>query len=379
MYCISISHKTSNVNIRKRLAFSEETQAAFLKKLYLSDFVSECLILCTCNRTEVYFCGEQQAVKVAESLLSNFSSTENNELKKYTYLFYGEKAVLHLFNVACGIESMVIGEDEILGQLKRSYAFATECGTVGYELNMSVQAAVACAKKIKTETVLSKTSVSVATLASNEAARFKKDNANVLVIGASGKVGSTVVKNLLSHKNLNVIVTLRSHGHDSAKTGTNAEIIDYAKRYEAFDRADCIISATSGPHYTVTSFDAKRSITVQKPRLFIDLAVPPDIDENVAGLEGARLINIDYIKNLADENNRLKLSSVESAKKIIFDESEVLKKDMAFHNFLPYMEKVKSSMPSDFSEKVIYKLKSEVSADDFTKILEIFKEYGENV
>mgnify|MGYP000755392017 FL=1 len=273
---------------------------------------------------------------------------------------------------------MVIGEDEILGQLKRAYAFAKDNGTVAYELNMCVQAAVACAKKIKTETAISKTSVSVATLASNEAAKFKDGELNVLVIGATGKVGSTVVKNLLSHKGISVTVTSRKHKAETVFENTGANVIDYDERYKAFDFADCVISATSGPHYTVTYYDLKNNIKTEKSRLFIDLAVPPDIDENVPKISGARLINIDCIKQLANENNALKLDSVESAKEIIFEEIEVLKKDLAFHEFLPCMQSVKNAMPSDFSEKFIYKLKSDVSAEEFARILEIYRKCGEN-
>ena len=260
MYCLSVSHKTSNVVVRKKLAFPDEQKKTFLDELYYFENISECLILCTCNRTEVYFCGDESSVKTVETVLSDFSGIDFDELKKYICLFYGDRALLHLFRVAGGIESMVIGEDEILGQLKRAYAFAKDNGTVAYELNMCVQAAVACAKKIKTETAISKTSVSVATLASNEAAKFKDGELNVLVIGATGKVGSTVVKNLLSHKGISVTVTSRKHKAETVFENTGANVIDYDERYKAFDFADCVISATSGPHYTVTYYDLKKNI-----------------------------------------------------------------------------------------------------------------------
>lgn len=378
MYCISISHKTSNVFVRKKLVFSDEQKKSFLDGLFYSENISECLILCTCNRTEVYFCGDETSVKSVETALSDFSQIDFDEFKKYICLFYGDKALFHLFRVAGGIESMVIGEDEILGQLKRAYAFAKDNGTVSYELNMCIQAAVACAKKIKTETALSKTSVSVATLAANEASKFRNGEMNAIVIGATGKVGSTVVKNLLSHKGVNVTVTSRKHNSEAVFENTDVNVIDYNERYEALDTADCVISATSGPHYTITYYDLKSNIKSQKPRLFVDLAVPPDIDENVEKINGAKLINIDCIKQLARENNARKLDSIESAKEIISDEIETLKKDLAFHEFLPCMQSVKNAMPSDFSEKFIYKLKSDVSADEFEKILEIYRKCGEN-
>lgn len=114
--------------------------------------VSECVILCTCNRTELYFCGNKDSVSVAENLLSDYSGIECDLLRKHLCLFYSDKAVLHLFRVVSGIESMVNGEDEILGQVRLAYNKAKDAGMIGYELNMTFQSAMACAKKIKTQT-----------------------------------------------------------------------------------------------------------------------------------------------------------------------------------------------------------------------------------
>lgn len=141
------------------------------------------------------------------------------------------------------------------------------------------------------------------------------------------------MKNLLSHKGISVTVTSRKHKAETVFENTGANVIDYDERYKAFDFADCVISATSGPHYTVTYYDLKNNIKTEKSRLFIDLAVPPDIDENIPKISGTRLINIDCIKQLANENSALKLDSVESAKEIIFEEIEVLKKTLPFTNF----------------------------------------------
>lgn len=332
MYCISVNYKNSDVNIRKKLAFSENVQKEFLTELINGKTVSECVILCTCNRTELYFCGNEDSLNTVQNLLSNYSGIECDLLKKHLYLFYSDKAVMHLFRVVSGIESMVIGEDEILGQIKLAYTKAKDLGMTGCELNMIFQSAMACAKKIKTQTALSKTSVSTATLAGNEIAHFK-DRVNVLVIGATGKIGTTLVKNLLSHKNVNIIATSRKRSAESVQSRASITVADYADRYKYIDDADCVVSATASPHYTVTYYDLKKNIKTDKPRLFIDLAVPPDIDGSVAEIKGLKLIGIDYFEKLAKNNNELKLDSVESAKEIIKEESDVLKKDIAFHFF----------------------------------------------
>lgn len=378
MYCISVNYKNSDVNIRKKLAFSENVQKEFLTEIINGKTVSECVILCTCNRTELYFCGNEDSLNTVQNLLSNYSGIECDLLKKHLYLFYSDKAVMHLFRVVSGIESMVIGEDEILGQIKLAYTMAKDLGMTGYELNMTFQSAMACAKKIKTQTALSKTSVSTATLAGNEIAHFK-DRVNVLVIGATGKIGTTLVKNLLSHKNVNIIATSRKHSAESVQTKANITIANYADRYSYMDSADCVVSATASPHYTVTYYDLKKNIKTDKPRLFIDLAVPPDIDSSVAEIKGLKLIGIDYFENLAKNNNELKLDSVESAKEIIKEESDVLKKDIAFHFFLPHMESVKNKLSENSLEEILYKFKAELPSEEFIKILDAFKSCGEKI
>lgn len=378
MYCISVNYKNSDVNIRKKLAFSENVQKEFLTELINGKTVSECVILCTCNRTELYFCGNEDSINIVQNLLSNYSGIECDLLKKHLYLFYSDKAVMHLFRVVSGIESMVIGEDEILGQIKLAYTMAKDLGMTGYELNMTFQSAMACAKKIKTQTALSKTSVSTATLAGNEIAHFK-DKVNVLVIGATGKIGTVLVKNLLSHKNVSVIATSRKHSAESVQTKANITIADYADRYSYMDSADCVVSATASPHYTVTYYDLKKNIKTDKPRLFIDLAVPPDIDSSVAEIKGLKLIGIDYFEKLAKNNNELKLDSVESAKEIIKEESDVLKKDIAFHFFLPHIESVKNKLSENSLEEILYKFKAELPSEEFIKILDAFKSCGEKI
>ncbi len=160
---------------------------------------------------------------------------------------------------------------------------------------MIFQGAIACAKKIKTETELSKTSVSTATLAAKEAAHYK-DNVRVMLLGASGEIGSLVLKNLLSYKNVTVLATARSHRNalEYISDDPKLELIPYEKRYERIGECDCIISATSSPHYTVTA----DMLSDNENKLFIDLAVPRDIDPAVEKLAGARLIDMDFLRSL---------------------------------------------------------------------------------
>ena len=380
MFCISINYKKADLNFRKNFAFTPDIQQEILSVLTNENDISQCVLLCTCNRTELYFCGNDSSYSTAEKILAKYGNINIENLIPYIMSFDGENAISHLFRVAGGIDSMVIGEDEILGQTKNAYAFAKQCGTTGYEINMIFQSAVTCAKKIKTQTMLSKTSVSTATLAANEAARLGKDK-TVLVIGATGKIGSTVLKNLVSHKNLNVIATSRHHGSDLNLTenDSNISIVNYDRRYEYMDIADCIISATSSPHYTVTAYDMKKNVKNNKNRLFIDLAVPSDIDKSIVNIDGVRLIDIDYFEQLARKNNLEKAESVTSAKNIISEEIDTLKKDLMFHDFLPFVENLKSYISNNSSETVLYKLKSSLNAEQFSAVLDVLRNCAEQV
>ena len=379
MYCLSINYKNAGVEIRKNFAFPGDIQEKILCRLTCLEGIPQCVILCTCNRTELYFCGRESDVDSVVNVLAEYGHVSSDELLKNLLFYYDDKAVQHLFMVASGIESMVIGEDEILGQTKNAYLFAKERGAVGYDLNVIFQAAIACAKKIKTETLLSKTSVSTATIAASTAARIG-DNVNALVIGSSGKIGSTVVKNLASYKNIRITVTQRVHKADFGYKYHNvAEVIDYNNRYDYIRKADCIISATSGPHYTVTKYDLdSRGINV-RGKIFIDLAVPPDIDKALASLSEVEVIDIDYFKEIALKNNMLKKDGVEAAKGIIEEEIDTLKKDLAFHDFLPYMPGVKKSIQTVPLEEIIYKMKADTPAGVFEEVLKVYKELGRQV
>ncbi len=371
MHCISISYRTADIHIREKLAFSASVQQKMLKRFCSDGTVSQCVILCTCNRTEVYFSGDSELIL---SVLAEQSNIPESQLLPYVRSYQGKNAICHLFRVASGMHSMVIGEDEILGQTKQAYQNACACQTVGYELHRIFQAAIACAKKIKTETALSKSSVSTATLAANEAAKLGK-SVHVLMIGATGKIGIVTLKNLLSHKNISVTATRRRHSADFQILSDKINMIDYAERYQMMAYADCIISATTSPHYTITFHDLQ-NLSIRKPKLFIDLAVPPDIDSRIAQIPGIQYIGIDYFEKLAEAHNLLKISSAEEAKEMIEQEMDILMKDLLFHEFLPYAGAVRNALQQK-PDAMLYQLKSGLNAEQFSAVLDIFKKAGD--
>ena len=358
MKAISISYRNADVSVRERFAFDESGYSDITEKLGKS------VILCTCNRTELYFTG--RPVREAVKFLAEISGMDN--ITEYIRIYEDVKAMRHLFRVACGIDSMVIGEDEILRQVKEAYAEACKRESTDFTLNTVFQAAVACAKRIKTETALSVTPVSAATIAANEAAHLG-DNVNVLMIGASGKIGSATLKNLLPHKNVHITQTARSHTAGDVHFD-NVRTVPYDRRYEFMDEADCIISATSSPHFTVTAKKLAAALKTAKPRLFIDLAVPPDIERSDAAA-GARFIGIDDIGALAKHNNELKMSAAEQAEFIINEEIDELQKKLAFHAFLPKLDTARKAASELSFDGLLYKLRDRLNSEQFCAVLDV--------
>ena len=376
LYCISVNYKKADVSFREKLAFSEEVQHALADKAVENEHITGCVLLCTCNRTELYFSGAPCAISAAKALLSEFGGVSEGELAPVLMIFSEDAAVRHLFKVACGIESMVMGEDEILGQTKNAFRTAMERSCTSYELNMIFQHAIACAKRIKTETTLSGIPVSTATLAANAAADFG-GQVSVLVIGASGKIGSSTVKNLLAHKNVRVSATRRSCGGEVLFSPEDVHIVGYSDRYYAVNGADVIISATGSPHYTITKNRLEESVTDKKKRLFIDLAVPHDIEEAVADIPWASLLDIDHFGELARKNNRVKMSGAQAAAAIIEKETDELKKELLIRDFLPEAEHIGKKLVEVPFEKLLFRLKAELDHKELSHVLKILEELGE--
>lgn len=369
MECISISYKTAEAGERARFSFSREAAELFLKKLKDQTFIEQCVLLSTCNRTEIYVQGEQNCFGQLEELLSAAAGMDVETVRVLVRCYQGKKAVRHLFLVTCGMDSMVIGEDEILGQVRTAYMRSVQAELTGYELNTVFQAALACAKRIKTETKLSKTSVSVATLAAGEVFRIPASPKTVLLIGSSGQIGSIILKNLLSRGDIRVIATTRTHQGLYQDGSGQVQNVDYQRRYDYMEEADVIISATSSPHYTVTAKKAQEAMRTPKERLFLDVSVPADIDEKIGRAEHCRLISIDDFKKLAEKNNELKKQAVLDAQEILAQETETLYKALCFHGAAHKLEAWKAKYAEYSFEKLLFKLRDELDSASFEAVL----------
>lgn len=369
MECISISHKTASSGEREKFYIPKDRVGDFLQKIRAVKGVEQCVLLSTCNRTEVYVQGEENRFRELEEALSAVSGSDAEQIRNLARRYQGRRALHHLFRVVCGMESMVIGEDEILGQTRDAYTAAKEAGYTGYELNSAFQAALACAKRVKTETMLSKTAVSVATLAASEVAHLPLPYKTVLLMGGSGQMGGIILKNLLSQKNVRLIATVRSHNGICQTGGAQVEHVDYQNRYAALEEADVIISATASPHYTLTAGRVREAMRTPKERLFLDISMPPDLDAEIGNLAHCRLVALDDIRRLAEANNRLKQQAFADAEEILEEELERLCKVLAFHRFTGSDPHWKERYAGCSAEKLLYLLRDELDSGSFEKVL----------
>ena len=322
MKCIGINYKKVAIDKREKYSFSWDEQADISERLKNKGFKGA-VVLSTCNRSELYFTyeGENDDVAMAIEAISHIKKIPVDEIMENVYVYSGKKAINHLYYVAAGLDSMVLGEDEILRQVKESYLFALENGYSENQINMTFQGAFNCAKTIKTETLLSKTPVSYGTLAANEIEEFlkKEGGSIVLIVGITGKMGSILAKNLRSKGIRRIIGTRRRRmslfQQDCDNSESNAvEMIDFEDRYKYIGQADAIVSVTSSPHFTFVADKVKRAICGEKKRrLFIDMAVPHDIDSRVEHIDGCSYMDIDDFKSAAEKNSELKVLEADKA------------------------------------------------------------------
>ena len=370
MFALSFSHKTSTAKDRACFGLDEEKTELLFKRL-ASFGIRQAVWLFTCNRVELYAVGDAcQALEV----LCGFAGKNADEVKSKVLIFEGKSAVRHLFRVTGGFESMVVGEDEILGQVKKAYFFSKDRGFTDYELNTVFQSAIKDAKRIKTETLLSKSSVSVASLAASYCKSFLPGKKTVLVIGASGDTGRTAVKNLLSYGTDEFEIYAAVRRNPFFEKGVLS--VDYGRRYEYADKADIIISATKSPHFTVVKNEWQKKSRTEKPRLFVDLSAVHDIDPEMASLPDTKLITIDDFEKIARSNNEQKKNELPLAERILDSELDSLYKELSFHRFFSERRERLTNNPGFLG--FLYKFRDTSTSDEFDSFLGVMERAVKN-
>jgi glutamyl-tRNA reductase len=327
---IGLSHRSSPVTVRERFAFEERRLPSALKSLRESGAAAEAVILSTCNRVEIYAATPLDAPK-AFATLREFLLTSHDYREPLTNEIYSlsePQSIQHLFRVACGLDSMVLGETEILGQLKKAYDVALQNGHTGGRLNKAFQRAFNVAKHIRTETNIQRGSVSVASVAVELAERIFSDlkARNVLVLGA-GDTGEKTARALLSRGAQGIAVSNRSLEKAvtlAAELGGRA--VPFEDWLREFAQFDIVVSTTAAPHYILDRLKLEPAMKLRRnrPLLLVDIAVPRNIEPEVNFLENVYLYNIDDLQTMADGYLKQRQEEVARCEKFIREKAEAL-------------------------------------------------------
>ncbi|AEG59885.1 glutamyl-tRNA reductase [Desulforamulus ruminis] len=344
---IGVNHRTAPLEVREKLSFAEWAMSDSLKKLLACPGIDGCAILSTCNRTEIYIAPVELDTGMSSvwSFLSEKSGLDISEIKNYTFCHTLYDAIRHMFRVVAGLDSMILGETQILGQVKRAYEMALEAGSTNVVLNTFFQQAITTGKRIRTETGIDQNPVSIP-YAAVELARQNfgsLEGRSVLVIGA-GEMSELTVVNLVSNGVSSVIVSNRSYDRAVALAEKfNGTAIKFDRLFQYMHQTDIVISSTAAQHYIIKcqEMQAVMKERAGKPMMIIDIAVPRDIDPEVRKLAGVNLYDVDHLTHVVDANLEERRQAAVSAEGIIEEELDEFMKWLSTRFVVPTITALK--------------------------------------
>ncbi|MEO7038810.1 MAG: glutamyl-tRNA reductase, partial [Candidatus Elarobacter sp.] len=308
LVCLGLSHHTAPVDVRERHAFPPAKMGEALIALRDYSAVREALMLQTCGRLEIYAELEDYEAGVGQlkAFLSNFRHGDVGDMESYMYTLLGTQAIEHLFRVSTGIDSMLIGEAEILGQVKEAYVQAQRAHALGKTLHTLFRQALEAGKAARTHTAISGDSISIATAAVACAKRHVGDlgGKTVLLIGA-GKMGALAARRLKAEGATDIVVLNRSHrrAQDVAdELGSIARAAEMPGLVAALETADVVVTSTGASHFVLTPDNVAEAMLARpnRPLFIVDIAVPRDVDPEAAQITGVAVVDIDGLKGVVD-------------------------------------------------------------------------------
>ena len=321
LFALGINHQTASLSLREKVAFDPELLLETYKQLLAQDTVLKAVIVSTCNRSEIYCHLDGDNCQAVIDWLCSFHQVDINELTASLYCYQGKDAIQHLFRVASGLDSLVLGEPQILGQIKQAFATASQAKSVNKVINKWFQHSFTVAKRVRTETQIGANAISVAYAAVCLAQQIFSElpKSNVLLIGA-GETIELVGKYLVEHNVLNITIANRTLARAvqlvelfDAKAITLEEIPNHLAK------ADIIISSTASPLPIIGKGLVESALKTRRhqPMLFIDIAVPRDIEPEVGELSDAYLYSVDDLYGIIEENRKGRQKAALEAEQII--------------------------------------------------------------
>ncbi len=328
---VGLSHKTAPVEIRERLAVPESRLGEALTRLCAYNGIKEGLLLSTCNRVEVYAVVESVEVgynSVQEFLADTHLSLSSEQLTPHLYWHTGDRAISHLFRVASSLDSMIVGESQILGQLKDAFEVALTHKASGMILNKVAKKAISVAKRVRTETKIAEQAVSVSYAAVELAKKIFSNLADqtVLLVGA-GEMAKLAARHFLAHGVNQIRITTRNPQHAKELAERfNAVPIPFEQYHSEMAHADIILCSTGASNYLISAEHVQRAVRRRhnRPIFLIDISVPRNIDPAVRDIDNAFLFDIDDLKSRVEQNREERLREADKAERLVSDEVSVI-------------------------------------------------------
>lgn len=318
---LGINHKTASVDIRERVAFTPEQMVEALRQLCEKTPSSEAAILSTCNRSELYLQQDSLQAERVLQWLADYHSLSLDELRQCAYVHADEQAVRHMMRVACGLDSLVLGEPQILGQMKSAYAVAREAGTLGPLLGRLFQATFSTAKTVRTDTAIGENPVSVAFAAVSLARQIfsRLENMQALLIGA-GETITLVARHLHEQGVRRIVVanrTLERARNLADELGARAVLLSEIP--DELVNSDIVISSTASQLPILGKGAVERALKLRKhkPMFMVDIAVPRDIEPQVGELEDVYLYTVDDLHEVVQENLKSRQGAALAAEELV--------------------------------------------------------------
>lgn len=351
--CLSVSHKKAKLPLLESLVIPNEDKV--MKAICSGGLAQECLLLQTCHRVEMYCvvndAAKDSSIKAMLRFWSSQTGVSADLLSETAEILNGKEALTHLFYLAAGLESMVVGEDQILGQVRTAYVKAKKLGTLGLILDKVCMKAINTGRRVRTETRINEGSVSLSSAAVDLAAKDlgQLESKRALVIGA-GEAGSIAAETLRRRGTKSIIIANRTYerGQELASR-VSGEAIELSQVYEAIPKVDLVIVAISveKPILQTAHVRKVQNKHARSKRLYVvDISQPRAVDEKIASLQGVVLKNIDDLKGIVDESIRNRLVEAEKAKEIIQEELARLERQLSSSLVEPVISRIHRKVES---------------------------------
>jgi glutamyl-tRNA reductase len=338
---VGISHHTAPLEVRERMNIQESRLPAALADLVSRPGILEGLILSTCNRVDLAASGED-GVEVQPGLrrfLADYHRCDLSAYERYFYWYHGRDAVRHLFRVASSLDSMILGEPQILGQLKQAYLVARKAGALNGALNEVTEQALAVGRRVRRETALGAAAVSVSFAAVELAKKIfgRLEGKTIFILGA-GKMSELAARHLVSSGASSILVANRTDERARELAHAFGGVpVPFAELFEHLGRADIVISSTGSPEFLLTRAQAEHLLAArkQRPMFFVDIAVPRDIDPAVNELDNAFVYDIDDLEQVVEANRKQRQREAVWAEEIVAEEVQRTLRRLASRELAP--------------------------------------------